>query len=194
VTVAIIKYNGGNIVSVENALRRLAAETTVTDDPSAIERAERVIFPGVGAASTAMRSLRASGLDAVIPGLRQPFLGICLGLQLLCRRSDEGGAQGLGVFDVDVRRFPEGNTIPHMGWNAIDFDDSPLFAGIERNAQVYFVHSYCAELGAYTVARSTHGIVFSAALARDNFWGVQFHPEKSADTGARILENFLRLA
>ena len=189
--VAVIKYNAGHTLSVRNALARLGVEATVTDDAEAIALADRVIFPGVGEAASAMQHLRAHGLDDVITGLRQPFLGICLGMQLLCAHSEENDTEGLGVFDARVRRFPTGGKVPHMGWNALEVKDDPLFTGVEDGAFTYFVHGFYADTGTDTIATTTHIVPFSAALRRGNFVGVQFHPEKSAAVGARILENFL---
>jgi glutamine amidotransferase len=191
VTVAVIRYNAGNTLSVQNALARLGVNASVTDDAEVIAGADRVIFPGVGEASTAMRHLRAHGLDRVIVGLRQPFLGICLGMQLLCTHSEENDTAGLGVFGERVRRFPDGGKVPHMGWNALETGDDTLFSSIDPGAFVYFVHGFYADIGDDTIARTHHIVGFSAALRRSNFRGVQFHPEKSASVGARILENFL---
>jgi glutamine amidotransferase len=195
VSVAVIKYNAGNSTSVVNALSRLGVEAVMTEDPDAIASADRVILPGVGEASTAMRHLRERQLDRVIRQLTQPFLGICLGMQILCHTTEENQTRGLGVFDADVRRFPAGGKVPHMGWNRVDFDAGvPLFAGLDSGAYAYFVHSYFADPQAGAVVAKTEYIVsFGSALRRDNFWGVQFHPEKSAATGRVILENFLAL-
>jgi len=194
-TVAVIQYNAGNSTSVVNALSRIGIESVVTADPSAIAGADRVILPGVGEASSAMRHLRGNGLDAVIKRLTQPFLGICLGLQLLCRSSEENDTRGLGVFDTEVRRFPAGGKVPHMGWNRVELDtDDPLFAGVDSGGYAYFVHSYFAEpVPGQTIASTRHNVRFSSALRSGNFWGVQFHPEKSAALGQKILENFLSL-
>ncbi|MFA6689520.1 MAG: imidazole glycerol phosphate synthase subunit HisH [Sphaerochaetaceae bacterium] len=194
--VAIVKYNAGNIRSVLCALRRLDVDATVTDDPSALRSADHVIFPGVGEASTAMSYLRAAGLDTVLTDLTQPFLGICLGMQLMCAFSEEHDTPCLGMFDASVRRFPSGtgDKIPHMGWNTISGFDDPLFAGIARESYVYFVHSYYAPLCAGTIATCTYADTsFSCALRKDNFRGVQFHPEKSGPVGERILRNFLAI-
>ncbi|MDR6566972.1 imidazole glycerol phosphate synthase subunit HisH [Chitinophaga sp. CC14] len=193
----IIKYNAGNIRSVQFALERLGVNGTVTDDHEEIMSADKVIFPGVGEASTAMQYLRERKLDAVIAGLKQPVLGICLGMQLLCKYSEENDTKCLGVFDVDVKRFqsPVENLlkIPQIGWNNITGLHSVVFEHVPENSYMYFVHSYYAALGADTVAITNYVINYSAALQKDNFYAVQFHPEKSAVAGARIIENFLNL-
>ena len=192
----VIRYNAGNIRSVLLALERLGATAVVTDDPDVIRAAGRVLFPGVGEASSAMRYLRDRGLDEVIRSLRQPFLGICLGMQLMCRHSAENDTECLGIFDEDVRRFdPAGSPlkVPQMGWNGITSLRGPLFRGVAEDTHVYFVHSYHATLGPDTRAVTEHIVPFSAALGRDNFHGVQFHPEKSASAGEAILRNFLEL-
>ena len=193
----IIKYNAGNIRSVLFALDRIGVQGIVTDDPEEIQSADKVIFPGVGEASTAMQYLQQRGLDKVITGLQQPVLGICLGLQLLCRHSEENNTTCLGVFDVEVKRFqsPVENLlkIPQIGWNNIAGLHSTLFEKIPENSYMYFVHSYYAALGADTVAITNYVINYSAALQKDNFYAVQFHPEKSAEAGSRIIENFLNL-
>lgn len=191
---AIIKYNAGNIQSVLYALERLGVSAAVTDDPDAIRSADKVIFPGVGEASSAMNSLRASGLDTVIGGLRQPVLGICVGMQLLCTRSEENETDCLGIVPVQVRRFssdPGGIKIPQVGWNNIYGLRSPLFRNVPENSFIYNVHSYYAEDSAYTIARCHYGTEYAAAVQKDNFYGVQFHTEKSAATGDRILQNFI---
>lgn len=193
--IAIVKYNAGNVQSVRFALERLGVEAEWTDDPTCLQSADKVIFPGVGEASSAMRYLQARGLDAVLPALRQPVLGICLGLQLFCRHTEEGDTPCLGVFDAEVRRFSGvgGLKVPHMGWNTIQELRGPLFAGVPESSFVYFVHRFYAETSACTAAQTDYGECFSAALQRDNFYAVQFHPEKSGSTGQRILENFLNI-
>lgn len=190
--VAVIKYNAGNIQSVSNALERLGVTFEITDDPELLMRAPRVIFPGVGEASSAMRYLVDRQLDEVIRNLRQPVLGVCLGLQLLCHDSEENGATCLGIADVAVRRFTVPRKVPHMGWSKVTVEDHPLFEGIPDDSYFYFVHSYRADICAYTIASCTHEERFSAALVRRNFAGVQFHPEKSGAVGAKVLANFLR--
>lgn len=193
----IIKYNAGNIRSVQFALERLGVNGTVTDDHEEIMAADKVIFPGVGEASTAMRYLKERKLDQVIAGLQQPVLGICLGMQLLCKHSEENDTPCIGVFDTAVKRFqsPVENLlkIPQIGWNNITGLHSVVFEHVPENAYMYFVHSYYAALGADTVAIANYVINYSAALQKDNFYAVQFHPEKSAEAGARIIENFLNL-
>jgi imidazole glycerol-phosphate synthase subunit HisH len=189
---AIIKYNAGNIQSVLYALERIGREAVVTDDPVAIREADKVIFPGVGEASTAMDYLRERGLDTVIRGLSQPVLGICLGLQLMCGYSEENDTDCLGIFDEKVRRFPGGGgKVPQIGWNNIYDLKTPLFEGVGEKSYCYFVHGYYASLGPQTIARTEYGQAYSSALHRDNFYGVQFHPEKSAEAGERILRNFI---
>ncbi len=192
--IAIVKYNAGNVESVRNALRRLGRDSVVTDDEDELRSADRVIFPGVGEASTAMRYLRENGLDRVIISLRQPVLGICLGMQLLCRASDENDAECLGILPYRVRRFDSPELkVPHMGWNEIANLRGALFDGVEDRAHVYFVHGYYVELGPETTAACDYGIGFSAAAEHANFFATQFHPEKSGDVGERILANFLNL-
>lgn len=199
--IAIIKYNAGNVQSVLYALQRLGANAIVTDDPAEITGADKVIFPGVGNAFSAMGYLKTTGLDRVIISLQQPVLGICLGLQLLCNHSEEGDTKCLGIFDVAVKKFPasrqSGNSspfkIPQMGWNTIAGLSSPLFNGIRENSFVYYVHSYYAELSRETIATTDYILPYSAAIQKDNFYGVQFHSEKSADTGIQIISNFLKI-
>ncbi len=194
--VAVIKYNAGNIYSVECALRRLGVDPVVTDVPEELSHADKVLFPGVGEASSAMKYLREHGLDKVIAGLTQPVLGICIGLQLLCRHSEEGNVDCLGLFDTDVRRFVSLNSeqkIPHMGWNTLHNLKGPLFKGIEEGSYAYFVHSYYAPASADCIAESNYIVPFCAALHRNNFYATQFHVEKSGAVGVRILENFLAL-
>lgn len=196
--IAVVDYDTGNLRSVANALQRIGAEFTLTAEPALLLQAERVILPGVGEAASAMTRLRERGLDIVIPRLKAPVLGICIGMQLLCSWSEEGDTPCLGVFSARVRRLAaiteEGARlkVPHVGWDTIERLRSPLFNGIDEGAYLYYVHSFAAGIDPQqTVATTEYGSAFSAALARDNFFGVQFHPEKSGRTGARILENFL---
>ncbi|MDR1225700.1 MAG: imidazole glycerol phosphate synthase subunit HisH [Prevotellaceae bacterium] len=193
--VAIVKYNAGNIFSVEYALKRIGCSAVVTDDHELLRAADKVIFPGVGEASTSMRYLRRHGLDTLIGSLKQPVLGVCIGLQLMCRHSEEGNVACLGIFDEQVKRFRSAVLkVPHMGWNTLQPEkDSPLFAGVPKDAYVYYVHSYYAAVGEHTVATTDYVQPFSAALHKDNFYALQFHPEKSAAVGERILQNFLNL-
>ena len=191
--IAIVKYNAGNTRSVENAVKRLGYECIVTDDVQQLQQAGKVIFPGVGEAASAMAYLEEKGLDVVIKSLQQPVLGICLGLQLLCRSSEEGNTKGLGIFDAVVKKFPPQDIVPHMGWNNLSECDSPLFKGITSNDNVYFVHSYYAEVSVDTIAQCNYILPFSAALQKDNFYAVQFHTEKSGAVGEQILKNFLVL-
>ena len=191
--IVIIKYNAGNVVSVTNTLNRLGVEPVHTDDPEVIKKADKVIFPGVGEASTAMNYLRKQGLDKLLTELHQPFLGICLGLQLMCRHSEENDTPCLGIFDLQVKRFENGLKVPQIGWNILKELKSPLLENLSENPYIYFVHSYYAELGEQTIATSDYGVPFSAALHRDNYYAIQGHPEKSGKTGQKIIENFLNL-
>lgn len=193
--VAVIKYNAGNVQSVQFALERIGIQAVWTDDPEIIGRAGRVVFPGVGEASSAMRYLNTSGLSKVIAGLSQPVLGICLGLQLFCKHSEEGDTECLALVDEQVRKFEARPAlkVPHMGWNAVENLQGPLFQGISEGERFYFVHSYYADQGTHTIATADYGRPFSAALQRDNFFAVQFHPEKSGLAGSRLLQNFLSL-
>ena len=194
--IAIVDYDAGNIRSVAGALERLGQQYELTADPERLLAADRVILPGVGNAAHALESLRQKGLCEVIRSLRRPVLGICVGLQILCRDSEEGPVEGLGVFDAHVRRFPDEPQIkvPHMGWNALGNLDGTLMKGLQSGTFVYFVHSYYPSLCQDTVATCRHGsTLFSAALRYENFYGTQFHPEKSGDAGSRILQNFIDL-
>ena len=194
--IAIIDYDAGNIRSVGNALQRLGAEYELTADPARILAADKVILPGVGNAAEAMASLEARGLCGLVKSLRRPVLGICVGMQLMCRSSEEGPTEGLGLFDARVRRFPDSPEakVPHMGWNSVGNTDGKLFRDISGGSYFYFVHSYFADLCPDTVATCRHGEkLFSAALRWENFYGTQFHPEKSGEIGARLLKNFLAL-
>ena len=192
--VAIIKYNAGNAASVVNALERLGVEPFVTDDPQLIAHADRVIFPGVGEASSAMKYLRERKLDELVRSLTQPVLGICLGMQLLCAYSEENDTHCLGIFPAKVKRFAvDGLKVPHMGWNTISALSSPMFRGAAEDSYVYFVHSYYLEPMREATATSRYGVDFAAAISRSNFHGVQFHPEKSGAVGERMLANFLNI-
>lgn len=191
--IAIIDYVAGNVKSVENAVRRLGFETIITSDFEEIRNAEKVIFPGVGEASTAMKYLKQTNLEKLIPTLKQPFLGICLGQQLLCDFSEEGATKCLGIFDLKVKEFPSTDIVPHMGWNNLQKLQGPLFEGISEADNFYFVHSYYCEVGEFTTSECDYILPFSATLQKDNFYGTQFHPEKSGDVGSKILENFLKL-
>lgn len=193
--VAIVKYNAGNIHSVVHALRRLGVEPILTDNPTLLQQADKVIFPGVGEAATTMQYLQKTGLDAVIKNLKNPVLGICLGMQLLCKHSEEGNVDALGIFDVPVKKFTwaKGIKIPHMGWNQIEQLKSPLFTHTAETSYVYFVHSYYVPVCEYTIATTLYSHPFSAALHKDNFYATQFHPEKSGDIGSLILEQFINL-
>ncbi|MFH0841149.1 MAG: imidazole glycerol phosphate synthase subunit HisH [Bacteroidota bacterium] len=191
--IAIIKYNAGNIRSVGNALKRLGYEHVITDERAEILKAEKVIFPGVGEAGSAMKYLRQKGLDRLLLSLKQPVLGICLGLQLMCRRSEESNTGCLGIFDADVRLFPKTGIIPHMGWNNLSTIRGDLLSGISAEDDLYFVHSYYADISSCTTAVCNYLLPFGAAMQKDNFFATQFHPEKSSATGERILKNFLEL-
>jgi glutamine amidotransferase len=193
--IAVIDYKGGNVQSVLFALDRLGVRATLTADPEAIRRADKILFPGEGEAASAMQELRAQGLDQLLPTLTQPFLGICLGMQLLGQHSEENNADLLGILPFDVVRFPTnpGFKVPHMGWNTLQQLRSPLFAGLREEDYVYFVHSYYAPIGEYTIAEAAYPTPFSAAVQHKNFYAVQFHTEKSGPVGNRILENFLSL-
>lgn len=191
--IAIIKYNGGNVNSVQNALNRLNVDSVITDDPEQILKADKVIFPGVGEASSTMKLLKEKELDLLIPTLKQPVLGICLGMQLMCKGNEEGDTEGMGIFDINVRKFPSRDIVPHMGWNTVSGQTSPLFAGIEKSSDVYFVHSYYCELSDFTTSVCDYILPFSASLQKDNFYAVQFHPEKSGIVGSQIVKNFINL-
>ena len=202
--IAIIDYNAGNIRSVDNALRRLGVEPIITADKQLITEADKVIFPGVGEAATTMSFLRAQGLDTLIKGLKQPVLGICLGMQLMCKHSEEGDVDCLGIFDAEVKRFVNQrheDKVPHMGWNTISQlqvsssklqeGGKGLFTGVPEGSYVYFVHSYYVPVGSYTAATTDYILPFSAAIQQDNFYATQFHPEKSGRVGEQILKNFV---
>jgi len=194
VKLATVKYNAGNTMSVANALRRLGVEAAITDDPNTIRLADKVIFPGVGEALSAMAYLKGRGLDEVIPTLTQPVLGICLGMQLMCDFSEENDTKCLGIFPYRTQRFAPGPVkIPHTGWNRISGLNSPLFDGVPNQSYFYFVHGYYVGVCDETTAVAEHGMKFSAGISSDNFHAVQFHPEKSGEAGEKILENFLDL-
>ena len=191
--IAIVKYNAGNVQSVKFALQRLGIEPIVTNDVDELKSANKVIFPGVGEAASAMKSLKENRLDEVIPYLRQPTLGVCLGLQLMCRHSEERDTPCLGIFNLEVKRFEPKLKVPHMGWNNIEQLKSPLMKGVPEASYLYFVHSYYAEISDNTIATTDYIHPFSAALHKDNFYAIQSHPEKSGKAGEMILKNFLEL-
>jgi imidazole glycerol-phosphate synthase subunit HisH len=191
--IAVIKYNAGNIRSVENAVTRLGYDCIITDDADKIRTARKVIFPGVGEASSAMNYLKKNKLDTLIKSLKQPVLGICLGQQLMCKYSDEGSTVCLGIFDASVKKFPPKELVPHIGWNNLENIKGELLKGINNNDNVYFVHSYYSEICENTTAVCNYIVPFSAAMQKDNFFATQFHPEKSAAVGEKILKNFLEL-
>ncbi|MBS3739233.1 imidazole glycerol phosphate synthase subunit HisH [Mesohalobacter halotolerans] len=192
--VIIIDYGAGNIQSLKFALSRLGVEAETSSDVKTIKAADKVIFPGVGHAESAMEKLKETGLHLIIPELQQPVLGICLGMQLMCRFTEEGPTQGLGIFDVEVKRFETQLKVPHMGWNLIKNLKTDLFQNLPQEAYMYFVHSYYVPLNTDSIADSDYGCNFCAALKKHNFYGVQFHPEKSSQWGEKILDNFLKLA
>jgi imidazole glycerol-phosphate synthase subunit HisH len=195
--IVMIKYNAGNVQSVQFALRRLQADALVTDDAALILAADKVIFPGVGHARAAMESLQEKGLDTLIQSLQQPVLGICVGMQLLCSFSEEDNTGGLGIIDTEVRKFvspdSEALKVPQMGWNSIYNLSGKLFDGVKESDYVYYVHSYYAASCANTIATTNYTVPYSAALQKDNFYGVQFHTEKSATVGRQVLQNFLNI-
>ncbi|MCD0456128.1 imidazole glycerol phosphate synthase subunit HisH [Chryseobacterium sp. LC2016-27] len=191
--IAIIKYNGGNVNSVQNALNRSGSESIITDDLELIKNADKVIFPGVGEASSTMKTLKEKGLDQLIPTLKQPVLGICLGMQLMCKNNEEGNTVGMGIFDINVKKFPAENIIPHMGWNTISGFNSTIYSGVKEESDVYFVHSFYCELSEDTSSICDYILPFSASLQKDNFYAMQFHPEKSGEIGSQLLQNFLKL-
>ena len=191
--IVIINYGAGNIQSIMFAIERLGYKAVLSNNPDEIKAADKVIFPGVGEASYAMKMLQESGLDVLIPTLKQPVFGICLGMQLMCNFSEEGDTKGLGIFDVDVVKFSSKVKVPQMGWNTIYNLKSDLFKGIAEDEYMYLVHSFYAPLCAETIATTHYELEYSSALENDNFYGTQFHPEKSGDIGEKILENFLKL-
>ena len=191
--IIIINYGAGNIQSIKFAIQRLGFEAVLTDDETEIRNADKVIFPGVGEASSAMEKLITTGLDKVIPTLTQPVLGICLGMQLMCNHCEEGNTQGLNIFDVDVVKFDGAEKVPQIGWNQIENLKSDLFKGISEKEYMYLVHSFYVPLNNESIATTNYGIKYASALQEKNFYGVQFHPEKSSKAGAQILQNFLEL-
>lgn len=191
--IAIIKYNAGNIGSLKNALDQIGCESVISDDPTVIKKADKVIFPGVGEASSAMKYLKEKELDKTILSLTQPMLGICLGLQLMCKYTEEGQTECLGIFENKVKKFPPKAKVPHIGWNNFSSVNGMLFDGIDNSDDVYYVHSYFANLSKQTIATCNYIQTFSAAIQYKNFYATQFHPEKSAKIGFKILKNFLQL-
>jgi glutamine amidotransferase len=191
--IVIIDYGAGNIQSIKFAIKRLGYEAVLSKDVEEISNADKVIFPGVGEAGSAMKMLKSTGLDALIPTLKQPVLGICLGMQLMCKSSEEGNTQGLGIFDAKAVKFNDKLKVPQIGWNQIFNLESQLFEGVNENEYVYLVHSYYVPDCEETIAKTEYGVEYTSAIKKDNYYGVQFHPEKSSDAGAKILENFLKL-
>lgn len=191
--IVIINYGAGNIQSIKFAIQRLGYEAVLSDDVKEILGADKVIFPGVGEASSAMEKLKSTGLDKLIPTLKQPVLGICLGMQLMCKYNEEGNTKGLGIFDVDVVKFNNTVKVPQIGWNQIENLNSELFKGIAEKEFMYLVHSFYVPLNNEAIATTEYGIKYASALQKDNFYGVQFHPEKSSKAGEQILKNFLEL-
>ncbi|RCS26896.1 imidazole glycerol phosphate synthase subunit HisH [Polaribacter sp. WD7] len=189
----IINYGAGNIKSIQFAFKRLGVDAVLSNDIAEIKAADKIIFPGVGEASSAMKMLKESGLDTIIPTLKQPVLGICLGMQLMCNSSEEGNTKGLGIFNVAVKRFANDVKVPQMGWNVISDLKSDLFKTIKDKEFMYLVHSYYAEKCDEMIAKTDYQVEYASALQKDNFYGVQFHPEKSGIEGSKILENFLNL-
>ena len=191
--VAIIKYNAGNVQSVIYALNRIGIEPILTDNPAEIKSSGRVIFPGVGEASSAMKYLRENKIDRLITELTQPFLGICLGMQLMCSFSEENNTDCLGIFNAEVRKFPKIKKVPHIGWNTVTDFKSGIFKGVTDKSYLYFVHSYYVKMSENSIASTNYILNFSSAFQRDNFYGVQFHPEKSGQIGEQILKNFINI-
>ncbi len=191
--IVIINYGAGNIQSIKFAIQRLGFEAKLSDNAEEIQQADKVIFPGVGEASSAMKKLKATGLDQLIPQLTQPVLGICLGMQLMCKHSEEGDTKGLGVFDVEVKRFSNQVKVPQIGWNQISNLQTELFQGIKEQEFMYLVHSFYAEKCEEMIAETIYDVAYASALKKNNFFGVQFHPEKSSQAGEKVLENFLKL-
>ena len=188
----IIDYDAGNVKSLQFALERLGVEAQITHNIDSISSADKVVFPGQGEAASAMEKLRSKGLDTLIPKLRQPVLGICLGMQLLCKQTEEGSTQGLGILPSKVKRFPNIVKVPQMGWNTVNHNAEGLFEGITQDCYMYLVHSYFVPITPNTIAQTNYAGAYSVAVQKDNFYGVQFHPEKSSKDGLRLLENFLK--
>ena len=191
--VSIVKYNAGNVQSVLFALERIGVNAIVTDNIDELNASDKIIFPGVGEASSAMKYLKERKLDAVIVNLKQPVLGICLGMQLMCNYSEEGNTNCLGIFDNQIKLFKGDIKVPQIGWNNIYELKSNLYKGIKENEYMYFVHSYYAEVSEHTIAKTNYGIEYSSSLQKDNFYAAQFHPEKSSDAGQQLLENFIKI-
>lgn len=191
--VSIVKYNAGNVQSVLFALERIGVNAIVTDNIDELNASDKIIFPGVGEASSAMKYLTERKLDSVIVNLKQPVLGICLGMQLMCKYSEEGNTNCLGIFDNQIKLFKGDIKVPQIGWNNIYELKSNLYKGIKENEYMYFVHSYYAEISEYTIAKTNYGIEYSSSLQKNNFYAAQFHPEKSSDAGQQLLENFIKL-
>ncbi len=191
--IVIINYGAGNIQSIKFAMQRLGYKAVLSDDANEIKKADKIIFPGVGEASSAMKKLKSTGLGKVIPTLTQPVLGICLGMQLMCNYCEEGKTEGLGIFDVDVVKFSDNAKVPQIGWNQIENLKSDLFKGIKEKEYMYLVHSFYVPLNKETIATTEYGVKYASAIQKNNFYGVQFHPEKSSTAGAQILQNFLEL-
>ena len=189
----IVDYNAGNVKSLQFALERLGVEAQITAELEEISNADKVIFPGQGEAASAMNKLRSNGLDLLIPKLKQPVLGICLGMQLLCKKTEEGDTKCLGILPIEVVRFPNTVKVPQMGWNLVNHNENGLFKGIEQDCYMYLVHSYFVPITRSTSARSVYAGIYSVAVKKDNFYGVQFHPEKSSNDGLCLLENFLNI-
>lgn len=189
--IVIINYGAGNIQSIKFAIERLGFEAVLSNDPAEIKAADKVIFPGVGEASSAMAKLKESGLDTLVPQLTQPVLGICLGMQLMCNYTEEGNTKGLGIFDVDVIRFTNEVKVPQIGWNQIRNFKSELFDSVSEEDYIYLVHSFYAPICKETICETDYVINYSSGLQKNNFYGLQFHPEKSSDVGEKILSNFL---
>ncbi|MEK9602996.1 MAG: imidazole glycerol phosphate synthase subunit HisH [Flavobacteriaceae bacterium] len=189
----IIDYDAGNVKSLQFALERLGVSAEITSDVEQISKADKVIFPGQGEASSAMHKLKSNGLDLLIPKLKQPVLGICLGMQLLCEKTEEGNTKGLGIIPVEVVRFPDTVKVPQMGWNVVNHNEMGLFQGIEQDCYMYLVHSYFVPITSTTTASCEYSDIYSVAIQKNNFYGVQFHPEKSSNDGLCLLENFLKV-